>query len=59
MDIAHSHAQMLGKSESVWFKLSNCTNTDQPMQVLARITEKYGGVVPINLKGQDLSGQRR
>lgn len=54
MDVAYSHAQTLGESESVWFKLSALTATDQPMQVLARITERYGGVVPITLKGEKI-----
>ena len=40
----------LGKDESIWFKLSVLLNTDNPMRVLARLSEKYGGCIPVNLK---------
>lgn len=49
---AHSHAQSLGEAESVWFKLSLLTKQDHPMQTLVRLSEKYGGCIPINLKDQ-------
>ena len=40
----------LGNEESIWFKLSVLLNTENPMKVLARLSEKYGGCVPVNLK---------
>lgn len=50
MDIAHTHVQSLGEAESVWFKLGLLTNETHPMQVLMRLSDRYGGCVPINIK---------
>ena len=52
MDIAHTHVQSLGESESVWFKLGLLTKETHPMQVLMRLNDRYGGCVPINLKDE-------
>jgi len=52
MDIAHTHVQSLGDSESVWFKLGLLTKETHPMQVLMRLNDRYGGCVPINLKNE-------
>jgi cytochrome P450 len=52
MDIAHTHVQSLGDSESVWFKLGLLTKETHPMQVLMRLNDRYGGCVPINLKDE-------
>lgn len=52
---AHSHstAYSLGEAESVWFKLALLLkDPDNPMQMLLRMSKKYGGIIPINLKGQ-------
>lgn len=52
MTVAYSHAHGLGEEQSVWFKLTPLLNQDNPMEVLTRLSERYGGVVPINLKNQ-------
>ncbi len=49
---AHEHAQALGGEDSIWFKLSLLTNDADPMRLLLRIAEKYGGCIPINLKSE-------
>ena len=52
MSVAYSHAHGLGEEQSIWFKLTPLLNQDNPMQVLQRLSEKYGGVIPVNLKNQ-------
>jgi len=52
MDIAQNHVQSLGEAESVWFKLGLLTKETDPMQVLMRLNDRYGGCVPINLKDE-------
>jgi len=47
---AQQHAQTLGETESIWFKLSVMAKQDEPIQTLARLSEKYGGCIRINLK---------
>ncbi|MEM7620296.1 MAG: cytochrome P450 [Pseudomonadota bacterium] len=50
---ADSHA--LGDAESVWFKLAFLLkDPNDPMQMLLRLSQKYKGAVPINLKGQKI-----
>lgn len=51
----HAPAYDLGDAESIWFKLALLLkDPDNPMQMLLRMSQKYGGVVPINLKGQKI-----
>lgn len=52
MTVAYSHAHGLGDEQSIWFKLTPLLNEENPMQMLMRLSEKYGGVIPINLKNQ-------
>lgn len=52
MSVAYSHAHGLGEEQSVWFKLTPLLNQDNPMEILQRLSEKYGGVIPVNLKNQ-------
>jgi enediyne biosynthesis protein E7 len=50
---APSHGQGehgLGEEQSIWFKLTPLLSQENPMQVLMALSDKYGGVVPINLK---------
>jgi len=52
MTTAYSHAHGLGEEQSIWFKLTPLMNAENPMQILSRLADKYGGVIPINLKNQ-------
>ena len=52
MTAAYSHDHGLGDEQSIWFKLTPLMNEDNPMQLLMRLADKYGGVIPINLKNQ-------
>jgi enediyne biosynthesis protein E7 len=52
MDTAQAHVQSLGEAGSVWFKLGLLTNETHPMQVLMRLSDRYGGCFPINLKDE-------
>jgi len=52
MTIAYSPSHGLGEEQSIWFKLTPLLNQENPMQVLMALSDKYGGVVPINLKNQ-------
>jgi len=52
MSVAYSASHGLGDEQSIWFKLTPLMNQDNPMQVLMRLSDKYGGVIPINLKNQ-------
>ena len=52
MSVAYSHAHGLGDEQSVWFKLTPLMNQDNPMELLMRLADKYGGIVPVNLKNQ-------
>ncbi len=52
MTTAYSHAHGLGDEQSIWFKLTPLMNSDNPMQLLMRLADKYGGAIPINLKNQ-------
>ncbi len=55
MTIAETKSHSLGEAESIWFKLTPLLkDPDNPMQMLLRMSEKYGGVIPINLKNQRL-----
>jgi len=50
MTVAYSPSHGLGEEQSIWFKLTPLLNQENPMQVLAALSDKYDGVVPINLK---------
>ena len=50
MTVAYSPSHGLGEEQSIWFKLSSLLTQENPMQVLSWLSEKYGGVIPINLK---------
>jgi cytochrome P450 len=50
MTVAYSPSHGLGEEQSIWFKLTPLLNQENPMQVLMALSDKYGGVVPINLK---------
>ena len=52
MTVAYSPSHGLGEEQSVWFKLTPLLNQENPMQVLAALSDKYNGVIPINLKNQ-------
>jgi len=46
-----AHAQGLGESDSVWFALIPLLkDPGNPMQMLLRMCQKYGGIIPIRLK---------
>ena len=48
-----SHAQALGEENSVWFKLTPLLKgPENPMQVLMQMSERYGGVIPVNMQSQ-------
>jgi cytochrome P450 len=50
--VAYSSSHGLGEEQSIWFKLTPLLNQENPMQVLMALSEKYSGVIPINLKTQ-------
>jgi cytochrome P450 len=52
MSVAYSHAHGLGEEQSVWFKLTPLMKQENPMEVLMRLADKYGGIIPVNLKNQ-------
>ena len=52
MNVAYSPEHGLGEEQSIWFKLTPLLAQENPMQVLMALSEKYGGVIPINLKNQ-------
>ena len=52
MSVAYSHDHGLGEEQSIWFKLTPLMNQENPMELLMRLAEKYGGVIPVNLKNQ-------
>jgi len=53
MSVAESHTHQLGEEKSVWFALTPLLkDPDNPMQTLLRMSEKYGSIIPFNLKDQ-------
>ena len=52
MSVAYSSSHGLGEEQSIWFKLTPLLNQENPMQILMALSEKYSGVIPINLKTQ-------
>ena len=51
---ARAYAQTLGEEKSIWFKMAPLIDADNPMEVLIRTSEKYGGCVPINLRSEKI-----
>ena len=49
MTEAHAYAQTLGEEESIWFKISPFVNAANPMDVLMRMNERYGGCIPLTV----------
>lgn len=52
MSVAYSASHGLGEEQSIWFKLTPLLAQENPMQVLMGLADKYGGVLPVNLKNQ-------
>ncbi len=53
MTTVQTHSHSLGEEDSIWFKLTPLLkDPDNPMQMLLRMSEKYGGVIPVTLKNQ-------
>jgi cytochrome P450 len=50
MTVAYSASHGLGEEQSIWYKLTPLLSQENPMQVLMALSDKYSGVVPINLK---------
>ncbi len=53
-DVQTQQSHDLGEEQSIWFKLTPLLKGSNPMQVVMHMCEKYGGVIPINLKDQKL-----
>jgi cytochrome P450 len=50
---AAAHAEGLGDESSIWFKLTPLLKGDEnPMNVLMRMSQKYGGAISINMANQ-------
>ena len=54
MSHAPTHIEQLGEEESIWFKLTSLLKVEDPMSTLQRMSERYGGIIPINLKSQKI-----
>lgn len=52
MTVTYAPSHGLGEEQSIWFKLTPLLAQENPMQVLMRLSEKYNGIVPVNLKNQ-------
>ena len=48
---APSHVQGLGDRDSIWFKLTalHKGDSENPMAMLMRLSERYGGVIPLSI----------
>jgi len=51
---AQIYTQTLGEEDSIWFKISPFTDADEPMGVLLRLSERYGGCIPIKLRSEKI-----
>lgn len=51
---AQAYSQTLGEEESIWFKISPFTNAPDPMGILKRMSQKQGGVIPLNFRSERL-----
>ena len=40
---AHAYPQTLGEEQSIWFKIQPFIKADDPMAVLVRLSQRYGG----------------
>ena len=51
---APAHTQGLGDQDSIWFKLTALQrgNEHNPMATLMQLSERYGGVIPVNMGNQ-------
>ncbi len=48
-----SHIHQLGEESSVWFQLTPLLKApDNPLTILMKMAERYGGVIPVNLANQ-------
>ncbi len=48
-----SHVHQLGEESSVWFKLTPLLKgPNNPLTILMTMTERYGGVIPVNMASQ-------
>ena len=49
-----AHTQGLGDQDSIWFKLTALQrdNEHNPMNSLMQLSERYGGVIPVNMGNQ-------
>lgn len=54
MSEAHAYAQTLGDEQSIWFKISPLMNAEDPMGVLMRMRERFGGCFPIILRSEKI-----
>ncbi len=52
MSVSYSASHGLGEEQSIWFKLTPLLAQENPMQMLMQLADKYGGVIPVNLKNQ-------
>lgn len=52
MTAVYSATHGLGEEQSIWFKLTPLLAQNDPMRTLMQLAEKYGGVIPVNLKNQ-------
>ena len=51
---AHAYSQTLGEEQSIWFKIQPFINADDPMAVLVRLSQRYGGCIPINFRSEKI-----
>lgn len=49
-----TYSQTLGEEESIWFKISPLLDAADPMGVLMRTCERYGGCIPINMRSEKI-----
>src|SRR5262245_19842750 len=53
MSAAQSHIEQLGEESSVWFTLTPLLKgPSNPMTILMKMAERYGGVIPVNMGSQ-------
>lgn len=53
MNALPPHTHQLGEASSIWFKLTPLLKgPDNPMSVLMQMTERYGGVIAVNMGDQ-------
>ncbi|MEO1694451.1 MAG: cytochrome P450 [Pseudomonadota bacterium] len=53
MNAIPSHVEQLGDTSSIWFKLTPLLKGQaNPMAILMQMSERYGGIIPINIADQ-------